>query len=71
LEGTEPLFSGYIRPGAQVQMRIDNSDWKDLPALAGKIDDAFTPIGLQRYSTEKGITRQIKYGVTHFRILLR
>ncbi len=70
LEGKEPLFSGYIRPGNHVQIKIDQGEWEDLPVITGVINDAFTPEGLMRYYATKGIKRDIKEGVTHIRIIL-
>lgn len=51
LEGAPPLFSGHIALGdgsSVVDVRYGDSDWQPLPAVVGKIDDAFTAAGVRR-----------------------
>lgn len=53
LEGTPPLFRGYLglpfSPGQaansyRFEVRIDDGEWEPPPALVGKIDDALTRV---------------------------
>ncbi len=68
LEGASPLFSGMLNLGdgsSVVDIRTDSEDWQPLPAVLGKIDDAFTPEGLPKAAPSvKGASS----GVTAIRI---
>ncbi|MFQ3549076.1 MAG: hypothetical protein SNJ70_04945 [Armatimonadota bacterium] len=79
LEGTAPLFYGNIalrflenndRHSYMSKIKIDNGDWEELPALIGKIDNAFTPAYLSQVYSKNGAERDIKIGITHIRISL-
>jgi len=74
LEGTPPLFGGFInladfpaRPDCsyRAQVRIDDGDWEKVPKIVGKVNDAFTAAYLK--SRFKG--RNVKKGVTAIRLL--
>lgn len=78
LEGTPPLFGGFIslsrypqKPSAscRVEVRIDEGEWEPVPAIAGKADAAFTAAGLQNYFASVGRRREVRTGVTAVRIL--
>ena len=74
MEGTPPLFSGYInlsrfpdkpKNSYLAQIRIDDGDWEDMPKILGKVNDAFTSAYLQTLFPN----RQITTGVTAIRLL--
>ena len=74
LEGTPPLFDGFInladfpaRPDCsyRTQVRIDDGDWEKVPKIVGKVNDAFTAAYLKSYFK----TRDVKQGVTAIRLL--
>ena len=78
LEGTPPLFRGYIGlayfPGHlansyRFEVRIDDGDWEPPPALVGKIDNALTAGYLTQYFQKLGRPREIRQGVTAVRLL--
>jgi hypothetical protein len=78
LEGTPPLFEGYVnlsyypdRPANSyhAQVRIDDSDWEDVPEIVGKADDAFRPAYLEGCFARTGKPRTITKGVTAVRLL--
>lgn len=78
LEGTPPLFHGFINttsyPGKpdfsyRVQVKIDNGDWEPVPQIVGKANDAFTSAYLQNYYMKLGKSRTITTGVTSIRLL--
>jgi len=71
IDGTAPLFRGYIRPSDRVECRIDGGSWEPLPELYGKLDAAFSPMDLMAYFKGKGIDRTVRSGLTHLRIVLQ
>jgi hypothetical protein len=77
LEGAEPLFAATlglpfnandIDNSYVVDVKIDNGSWEPLPAMVGRIDDAFTAAKLTKYFSDVGTPRRITSGVTHIRI---
>ncbi|MDO8682755.1 MAG: Ig-like domain-containing protein [Armatimonadota bacterium] len=75
LEGKPPLFSGYFglaftpsdpENSYRTQIKIDGDEWEDLPAITGKVDNAFSPAYLM---SKFGKKRAITTGVTHIRVL--
>ncbi|MEN6355533.1 MAG: hypothetical protein ABFD83_00450 [Armatimonadota bacterium] len=78
LEGTPPLFYGYInlawqpsRPNQsyRAQVRIDDGEWEDVPSMVGKIDNAFATEYLTNYFDKLGKPRKVEKGVTAIRLL--
>lgn len=66
-EGAPPLFSGVLPLGdgsSVVDLRAGARDWTPLPAITGKISDAFTAAGLARL----GLAPAGTDGVTAIRI---
>jgi hypothetical protein len=77
LEGAEPVFASTLGlayspdspPNSfSAEIRIDNGPWEPVPAMTGRIDDAFTAAYLRKYFTDAGTPREITSGVTHVRI---
>lgn len=73
LEGTPPLFGGFInlawspkqpQHSYRAQVRIDDGDWQDVPELVGRIDNSLTP----EYLSKK-LNRSVTAGVTAIRLL--
>jgi len=78
MEARAPLFRGCLSPAfdpaspansVRAQMRIDDGNWEDLPAIVGKIGDALESSYLNELFERKGIKRKVKTGVTAIRIL--
>ncbi|MCL5105566.1 MAG: hypothetical protein M1133_15840 [Armatimonadetes bacterium] len=78
LEGTPPLFDGFINltrfPGRpdlsyRAQVRIDDGPWEDMPQITGRVDDAFSAAYLQEHFAKAGKDRKIEKGVTAIRLL--
>ena len=78
LEGTPPLFRGYIGLGHfpehlansyRFEVKIDDGGWEPPPALVGKIDNAWTAEYLTQHFEKLGRPREIKQGVTAVRLL--
>ena len=69
-DGEAPLFRGYIRPGMNVECRIDGGDWEPLPEISGRVDNAFSPQYLSSHFRSTGKFRDVIEGVTHLRIFV-
>lgn len=78
MEGTPPLFSGFINLSSisghpensyRAQIKIDDGEWENLPKVIGKVDGALTAEGLQSYFAKRGDNRKIERGVTAVRLL--
>lgn len=78
MEGTPPLFDGYINlsfynghlaNSYRAQVRIDDGEWENVPQVIGKVDNAFLPEYLKSYFAKSGIDRRIEKGVTAVRLL--
>lgn len=79
LEGTAPLFDGYINLSrypdspdcsCRAQIRIDGGEWESVPEIVGKVDDAFSPAYLESHYAKAGIPRKITQGITEVRLIL-
>ncbi len=73
LEGKPPLFYGYINlsyfPNSRmnsyfVQVKIDNGEWQDPPAIIGKVDNSFTAEYLSKL-----YGKELKEGITHVKLM--
>lgn len=78
MEGTPPLFGGYINLSCyngrlvnsyRVQVKIDGGEWENMPQIVGRVDNAFKPEYLNAYFSKSGANRQIKNGVTAVKLL--
>lgn len=77
LEGKPPLFCGCIslaydpvneRNSYIAQVRIDDGEWRNMPVIVGKADDAFGSEYLNRIFAGDGDRSKVHTGVTAIRI---